>query len=223
MLQVLYKNNQLIACNKPPGLAVQPDKTGDPTFLSQVEAYCKHPLHVVHRLDRPVSGLILFAKSKSAMTAMTEQFRQRKVKKEYLAVVQQAPPAPDGTLVHFLKKNEAKNLATAFAEEQPGTERSELRYRTLGSSERYHLLHIEMITGRHHQIRAQLAAIGCPIRGDVKYGFRRSNPDRSIHLHAWRLAFDHPVSGERVALEVAPPEEAVWQIFVEAGALDNPA
>jgi len=216
MLEVLYKNNQLIACNKPAGIAVQPDKTGDLTFLHQAETYCKHPLHVIHRLDRPVSGLILFAKSKSAMTTMTDQFRKHSVQKEYLAVVQQRPPETEGTLIHFLRKNEAKNLAVAFLSEQPGTERSELRYRLLGSSERYHLLHIQMITGRHHQIRAQLAAIGCPIKGDVKYGFRRSNPDRSILLHAWRLAFDHPVSGERVQLEAPVPEAFQWDNFFPA-------
>nr|MBP6829000.1 RNA pseudouridine synthase [Saprospiraceae bacterium] len=181
-------------------------------FQEQVEAYCKQPLHAVNRLDRPVSGLVVFAKTKSAMTALTEQFRNRSVEKTYLAVVQELPAEPEGTLVHFLRKNEAKNLAKAFTEEQPGTERAEIRYRLLGSSERYHLLEIQLITGRHHQIRAQLAAIGSPVKGDVKYGFRRSNRDRSIHLHAWRIAFDHPVSGERIRLEALPPkEDAVWK------------
>ena len=216
MLPVLYKNNQLIACNKPPGIAVQPDKTGDLAFLQQVEAYCKHPLHVIHRLDRPVSGLILFAKSKTAMATMSAQFRSRKVDKEYLAIVRNPPPAQEGVLIHFLKKNEAKNLATVFETEQAGTERSELQYRVLGNSERYHLLHIRLITGRHHQIRAQLGAIGCPVRGDVKYGFQRNNPDRSIQLHAWRLAFDHPVSGERVQLEAPIPEDSIWAAFADA-------
>ena len=119
-------------------------------------------------------------------------------------------------MIHFLKKNEAKNLATVFETEQAGTERSELQYRVLGNSERYHLLHIRLITGRHHQIRAQLGAIGCPVRGDVKYGFQRNNPDRSIQLHAWRLAFDHPVSGERVQLEAPIPEDSIWAAFADA-------
>ena len=212
MLSILYKDHQLIALNKAPGIATQPDKTGDIALLALVEAYCRQPLHPVHRLDRPVSGIVLFAKTKSAMAALTEQFRSRTVEKTYLAVVQQLPPEPEGTLVHFVKKNEAKNLAAVTAEERPGTERAELRYRLSGSSDRYHLLEIELITGRHHQIRAQLAAIGCPIKGDVKYGFRRSNRDRSIHLHAWKLAFDHPVSGERIHLEAPVPEgDAVWE------------
>lgn len=214
MLDILYKDHQVIALNKPVGIAVQTDKTGDPAFQAQVEAYCKQPLHAPHRLDRPVSGVVLFAKTKAAMTALTEQLRSRSVEKTYLAVVQNLPPEAEGSLVHFLRKNEAKNLAIAYTEEQPGTERAEIRYRVLGSSERYHLLEIQLITGRHHQIRAQLAAIGCPVKGDVKYGFRRGNRDRSIHLHAWKIAFDHPVSGERISLEAAlPGEDAVWKAF----------
>ncbi|MEI6411684.1 MAG: RNA pseudouridine synthase [Bacteroidota bacterium] len=214
MLKVLYKNNQLIAFEKPAGIAVQADKTGDVPFLQLAEAYCKHPLHPVHRIDRPVSGVVLFARSKSAMTAMTEQMRLAQVEKEYLAVVQQLPPESEGTLIHYIRKNQEKNISVALNEEAPGSERAELHYRVLGSSERYHLLKLKLITGRHHQIRAQLAAIGCPIKGDVKYGARRSNTDRSIHLHAWRMAFEHPVSGERVLIEAAVPDsDSVWQAF----------
>lgn len=216
MLNVLYKNNQLIAVDKPAGIAVQPDKTGDTPLQQLVEAYCKHPLHAVHRIDRPVSGLVLFARSASAMTTMTEQMRQGTVEKEYLAVVQELPPEPEGHLVHYIRKNQAKNISVALTEATPGAERAELYYLLLGSSERYHLLKIRLITGRHHQIRAQLAAIGCHVKGDVKYGARRNNPDRSIHLHAWRLAFDHPVSGERVQLEAPlPAGDPVWQAFGE--------
>jgi len=213
MLDVLIKNNQFIAFNKPPGIAVQPDKTGDPTFLDQAETYCKHPLQVVHRIDRPVSGIILFAKSKAAMTALSRQFQARTVGKEYLAIVQQLPQEPEATLVHFLRKQSGKNTVMAFVSDSPGAERAELHYRVLASSDRYHLLHIQLLTGRHHQIRSQLAAIGCPIKGDVKYGFRRNNPDRSIQLHAWRLAFDHPVSGNRIQLEATLPDDAVWRAF----------
>lgn len=213
MLDILYKDHQIIAVNKPPGIAVQPDKTGDRCLQNLAEVYCKHPLHLVHRLDRPASGIVLFAKTKSAMTALTEQFRFRTVDKTYLAVVQNPPSQPEGALVHFVRKNEAKNLSAVFPDERPGTERAELHYRLKSSSERYHLLEIQLVTGRHHQIRAQLAAIGCPVKGDVKYGFRRSNRDRSIHLHAWRLAFDHPVSGERIAVEAASPQDAVWRAF----------
>lgn len=214
MLEPIYKNNQLIAFNKPAGIAVPPDKTGDTSLQEMAEAYCQHPLHAIHRIDRPVSGVVLFARSKSAMTAMTEQLRQRTVLKEYLAVVQNAPPQPAGALVHYIKKNAGKNLALAYPEELPNSERAELEYLLLESSERYHLLHIRLITGRHHQIRAQLSAIGCPIKGDVKYGARRGNSDRSIHLHAWRMTFDHPVSGERVQLEAPLPDtDAVWRAF----------
>lgn len=213
MLDILYKDHQLIALNKAPGIAVQPDKTGDVTLQAQAEAYCRQPLHLAHRLDRPVSGVVVFAKTKTAMTALTEQFRSRTVEKTYLAVVQNLPSEPEGNLVHFLRKNETKNISIVSTESDTAAERAELHYRLLGSSERYHVLEIQLITGRHHQIRAQLAAIGCPVKGDVKYGFRRSNRDRSIHLHAWRLAFDHPVSGERIRLEAKLPEDPVWQAF----------
>ena len=213
MLDILYKDHQIIALNKAPGIAVQPDKTGDVTLQAQAEAYCRQPLHLAHRLDRPVSGVVVYAKTKTAMTALTEQFRSRAVEKTYLAVVQNLPPEPEGTLIHFLRKNEAKNISIVASESDAGAERAELHYRLLGSSERYHLLEIQLITGRHHQIRAQLAAIGCPVKGDVKYGFRRSNRDRSLHLHAWKLAFDHPVSGERIQLVAKLPEDPVWQAF----------
>lgn len=217
MLAILHENPAFLVVNKPAGLATQPDKTGDESLLLLAEKHCGHPLHLVHRLDRPVSGLVLLAKTAEAMSLFSAQFQARAVQKEYLAVVQNPPPKSEGALVHFLKKNSQKNIATAFEQEQPGTERAELRYHLLDSSERYHLLHIQLISGRHHQIRAQLAAIGCPIKGDVKYGARRSNPDRSIHLHAWRLAFDNPATGERITLEAPRPEEVLWQAFALPG------
>ena len=216
MLDVLYKNNQLIAFNKPNNVPVQPDKTGDVAFLQLAETYCKHPLHVVHRIDRPVSGIILMARSKAAMTAMTEQMRQRTITRTYLAVVSQAPAEPEGVLIHFLRKNQQKNVVMAYPEETANTERAELSYKLIDSSERYHLLEIQLVTGRHHQIRAQLAAIGCPVKGDVKYGAKRGNPDRSIHLHAWKMEFDHPVSGERIKLQAALPNaDGLWKSFAE--------
>jgi 23S rRNA pseudouridine1911/1915/1917 synthase len=149
------------------------------------------------------------------MTALTEQFKNREISKEYLAIVGQLPPQQEGTLVHFLRKNEAKNISVAYAEETPGAERAELKYRVLGSSDRYHLLHIQLLTGRHHQIRAQLSAIGCPIRGDVKYGFKRANKNRSIDLHAWKLSFEHPHSGETLSVTAPLPDEVVWKAFGE--------
>jgi 23S rRNA pseudouridine1911/1915/1917 synthase len=213
MLDIIYKDNQLLVVNKPPGLPVRPDKTGDKTLQDLAEAYCHHPVHVAHHIDRPVSGLVLLAKNPTAMTALTGQFSQRTVDKEYLAVVQNPPPAPEGVAVHYLRPNAAKNHSEAFTEKKPGTQRAELSYRLLASSERYHLLLVRLITGRHHQIRAQLAALGCPVRGDVKYGFRRGLPDRSIGLHAWRLGFDHPVSGERLRLEAPLPDDPLWASF----------
>ncbi len=213
-MDILLKNNQLLVANKPAGIPVQDDPTGDASFLQMAEAYCHHPLFVVHRLDRPVSGVTVFAKTKTAAASLNAQLQARTVEKEYLAVVQNPPPDQEGTLVHYIRKNAAKNLATAYPDDKPGSERAEMRYRLLGSSERYHLLHIVLITGRHHQIRAQLAAIGCPVKGDVKYGARRSNKDRSIHLHAWRMAFDHPVSGERIHITATPPaDDPVWKAF----------
>lgn len=197
-------------------MPAQADKTGDESLLQWAENQCEHPLHPVHRLDRPASGVLLLAKTAAAMTEMQRQFQQHTVEKEYLAVVGALPPETEGTLVHYLQKTGGQNRATAFAEARPNTERAELHYRLLGSSQRYHLLLVRLVTGRHHQIRAQLAAIGCPIKGDVKYGSRRGNRDRSIHLHAWRLAFEHPGSGEWIALEAPVPlEDPVWRALHE--------
>lgn len=208
---ILFQDSLLIAVNKPAGMPVQADKTGDPALLEWAEAACEQSLYLVHRLDRPATGILLLAKNPLAVAQLQQQFQNRTVEKEYLAVVATLPPEPEGTLVHFLQKNAAKNRAFATIEERPGTDRAELHYRLLGSSTSYHLLHIRLITGRHHQIRAQLAAIGCPIKGDVKYGARRSNRDRSIHLHAWRLAFEHPGSGEWMQLEAPVPQgDPVW-------------
>jgi 23S rRNA pseudouridine1911/1915/1917 synthase len=215
MTNVLYKNNQLIAFDKPAGIAVQADKTGDKPFIDLAENYCQHTLQLVHRIDRPVTGIVLFAKSKAGLTEISKQFEARTVVKEYLAVVKEMPKEKEATLIHYLKKNEAKNTSHAYDTEQPNTERAELSYRWIASSDNYHLLLVNLHTGRHHQIRTQFAAIGCPIKGDVKYGFKRGNKDRSIHLHAWKLAFDHPVSGERVKIVAPIPKDAIWDAFEE--------
>lgn len=214
MLDVLINNEFFIACNKAPGIASQPDKTGDESLLQLAEVRCKRPLHPVNRLDRPVSGIALFAKTKAIMTELTDQFRHRTVQKVYLAVVQNEPAKEEDNLIHYLLKNQAKNIVTAFAEERPDAELAELKYRLVGKSDRYFLLEIYPITGKHHQIRAQLAAINCPIKGDVKYGARRSNADRSIHLHAWKLTFDHPRSGAPVELVAAPPKDVIWDALL---------
>lgn len=210
---VLYKNNQLIAFSKPVAIGVQPDKTEDKSLLDFAEIYCKSKLHVIHRLDRPASGVVLFAKNKKALAHLNQQFKDRKVEKVYLAVVKNAPEEPEGQLVHYVYKNNVKNKSIAATEEQPGSKKAVLNYKVIGKIDNYSLVQIELLTGRFHQIRAQLAAIGCPIKGDVKYGFKRGNKDRSIHLHAWKLQFMHPVSDERVELVADVPADNVWQAF----------
>ncbi len=210
---VLYKNNQLIAFNKPASLAIQKANAEEKTLLDFAQIYCKHPVHLIHRLDQPASGLILFAKNKKALAAINAQFQERKIEKTYLAVVKNQPPQTKGKLEHFLKKNARTNRSTAHLEKIPNSKKSILDYELISSIDNYHLLKIQLHTGRHHQIRAQLAAINCPIKGDVKYGFRRSNTDRSIHLHAWKLAFRHPVTSEKIELTAPIPEETVWQAF----------
>lgn len=213
---LIYKNNQLVAFNKPPGLAVQEDESEEKSLHALGEIYTKGKLYVIHRLDQPASGVILFAKTHGALVSLNEQFRERKTEKIYLAVVGEAPAVPEGTLIHYLRKDGRKNTSKASAEPTEGAKKAELHYRQLAASDRYYLLEIRLTTGRHHQIRAQLAALGCPIKGDVKYGFRRSNRDRSIHLHAWQLRFTHPVSGELVSLSAPPPTgDPVWDAFRE--------
>lgn len=211
---VIYKNNQLIAFNKPNGLAVQHDQGEEKSLHALGEIYTKGKLFIIHRLDQPATGVILFAKTPNALVSLNEQFRSRETEKTYLAVVGEMPPEPEATIIHYLRKDGKKNKSFASDKPAPGTKRAELSYKHIASSERYHLLQIHLHTGRHHQIRAQLAAIGCPIKGDVKYGFRRSNRDRSIHLHAWKLSFQHPVSREAVLLEAdLPAGDPVWEAF----------
>ncbi len=209
---VIAKNNQFIAFNKPAGIPVQADKTGDKPLLQLAEIYTKSKLFLAHRLDRPATGVVVFAKTKTMVGSLGDQFKERSVHKTYLAVVKDLPKESSGTLRHFLQKDGKTNRTGVSADESLG-DLSEMNYRVLASSDSYHLLEVQLITGRHHQIRAQLAAIGCPIKGDVKYGARRGNRDRSIHLHAWKLAFRHPVSGERVELTAPPPDDPVWNAF----------
>ncbi|HMO41322.1 MAG TPA: RNA pseudouridine synthase [Saprospiraceae bacterium] len=211
---VLYKNNQFIAFNKPANVPVQADKTGDKDLLGLGEIYTKSTLHLIHRLDRPATGVVLFAKTSGALAALNEQFQNRSVQKTYLAVVKNAPPHDEGTLLHFLRKNARQNRSFATETETPGSKRAELQYRLIGSSDNYQLLEIRLISGRHHQIRAQLSAIGCPVKGDDKYGFRRANADHSIHLHAWKLRFQHPISGnwEEIVAPL-PAHDPVWAAF----------
>jgi 23S rRNA pseudouridine1911/1915/1917 synthase len=210
---VLYKNNQLIAFNKPPGIPVQSDKTGDTSLLVLAQAYTRRNLELIHRIDRTASGVVLLSKASTALASLNKQFQERKVTKTYLAIVKNKPPKEKDTLKHFLQKNEKLNRSVAHDKEIAHSKEAVMTYEVLGSSDNYYLLKIELHTGRHHQIRAQLAAIGCPIKGDAKYGFKRSNPDRSIHLHAWKIAFDHPISGTREEIVAPLPEEQLWEFF----------
>lgn len=211
---VLYKNNQLIAFNKPANVPVQEDKTGDKPLLGLAEIYAKSKLNLIHRLDRPATGVVLFAKTHGALVSLNEQFQQKAVQKTYLAVVKDPPPQTEGTLIHFLRKNQKDNRSFVSVEETPNSKRAELHYKIIGSSDHYHLLEIELVTGRHHQIRAQLSAIGCPVKGDTKYGAKRDNFDHSIHLHAWKLRFQHPVSGEMEEIVAPiPVDDPVWKAF----------
>lgn len=219
--RILYEDNHLIAVNKLPGEIVQGDKTGDATLTDAVKQYIKTKydkpgevfLGVVHRLDRPVSGVVVFARTSKALARMNELFRERKTEKVYWAVVNQQPPKEKDTLVHFLRKNEQKNKSYASDSALPGSLRCELSYELLASSDRYFLLEVHPLTGRHHQIRVQLSTMGCIIKGDLKYGAERSNEDGSIHLHARKLSFTHPVSKQEINVVAPVPEEKLWKYF----------
>ena len=215
---VLYEDNHLIAVNKPAGVLVQGDETGDATLSDFVKAdiarrYNKPGavfLGTIHRIDRPVSGVVLFARTSKALSRMNELFRTRDITKRYLAVVEGRPAKAGQTLVHWLTKNEGANKATAYVRDTPGASRCELDYLLLGSSGRHSVLEVKPLTGRSHQIRCQLAAIGCPIGGDLKYGASEPLPDRSIALHARSLSFVHPVTKKTVVITAPVPDLVIW-------------
>ncbi len=211
---VLLKNNQFIVINKPPGIPVQPDKTKDKSLLELAQAYTKQKLFLTHRIDRPVSGIVVFAKNKKALAFINEQFKQRKTKKTYWAVVKKGELPNEGKLVHYLLKDQRTNQSKIYEKEITHSKKVTLNYKVLRSSDNYQLLEIQLLSGRHHQIRAQLAFIGFPVKGDVKYGFRRSNKDRSIHLHARVLSFLHPVKKEEVQIVAPLPDDNLWQSFL---------
>ena len=222
-MKILYEDNHLIAVRKRVGDIVQGDKTGDVPLSDMVKNFLKDKyqkpgnvyLGVVHRLDRPVSGIVLFAKTSKALPRLNKMFAEHKgVKKTYLSIVANKPSQPQGTLTHWLTRNEKQNTARAYDREVPGSKKAVLDYRLIAQSERYFLLEIELHTGRHHQIRCQLSKMGCPIRGDLKYGAPRSNPDGGISLHAWRLELEHPVSHQNIVIEAPLPEERLWQEIV---------
>jgi 23S rRNA pseudouridine1911/1915/1917 synthase len=219
---ILFEDNHLIAVNKRCGDIVQGDKTGDKTLGDDIKAYLKAKydkpgnvfLGVTHRIDRPTSGVLLFARTSKSLTRMNEFFRNDgSIKKTYWAVVDAKPDPAEATLEHWLVRNEKQNKSYASHEEQKEAKKASLTYRFLASSDRFHLLEIELHTGRHHQIRAQLAAIGIHIKGDLKYGFPRSNKDEGIHLHARTIRFTHPVTLEPVSITASVPNDPVWKYF----------
>jgi len=217
-LQVLYEDNHLIIVNKRPGDIVQGDKTGDTPLSEVLKEYIKLKynkpgnvyLGVVHRLDRPTSGIVLFARTSKALPRLNQLFKDKEAKKTYWAIVKNMPPKQEDTLTHYLKRNTKQNKSVAHIKEVPESKKAILHYRVLKKLDNYYLLEIDLETGRHHQIRSQLSAIGCPIKGDLKYGFDRSNKDASISLHARKLSFTHPVSKEEIEVLALPPLDPVW-------------
>lgn len=220
-MQVVYEDNHIIIVNKQSGEIVQGDKTGDRPLSDIVKQYIKEKyqkpgevfLGVVHRLDRPVSGLVVFARTSKALTRLNKMFAEGEVHKTYWAIVKNMPEQPEGTLTHWLVRNEKQNKSYAFTTEKPNAKKAILKYKVIGRSDNYTLLEVNLMTGRHHQIRCQLAAMGCPIKGDLKYGAPRSNPDGSISLMSRHVEFTHPVSKLQIAVEAPLPEDSLWQSF----------
>lgn len=217
-LQILHEDNHIIVVNKRVGDIVQGDKTEDKPLSEVVKEYIKEKyqkpgevfLGVVHRLDRPTSGIVVFARTSKALTRLNELFANRETQKTYWAVVKNKPEKDHDALVHYLKRNEKNNTSKAHLKEVPESKKANLDYKIIKTLDNYFALEINLHTGRHHQIRAQLAAIGCPIKGDLKYGFDRSNPDSGIHLHARKLVFIHPVSKETLEIIAPTPKDAIW-------------
>jgi Pseudouridylate synthases, 23S RNA-specific len=221
-MQVVFEDNHIIAVNKSVSEIVQGDKTGDEPLSESLKRWLKEKydkpgnvfLGVTHRLDRPVSGLVLFAKTSKALTRLNEMFRTGEIKKTYWAIVKTAPETPEKELTHYLVRNEKQNKSYAYDSEKPNSKKAVLSYKILAKSDNYTLLEIQLKTGRHHQIRCQLAKIGSPIKGDLKYGFPRSNPDAGISLHAREISFIHPVSKNEVTITAPVPSDNLWQSFM---------
>ncbi len=219
---VIYEDNHLIIVNKKSGVIVQGDKTGDKNLAEYVKDYIKEKydkpgdvfLGTVHRLDRPVSGLIIFARTSKALERMNEMFKKRKIQKTYWAITRNKPTEKNGRLTHWLVKNSVTNKVTAHDKEVPESKKAELTYRYIGRINDYHLIEVSPITGRSHQIRVQLAAMGCPIRGDIKYGYPKGNADGSICLHSRRVYFMHPTKKEPLLCKAALPEQPFWEEFL---------
>ena len=222
-IEVLYEDNHVIVVNKKPSDIVQGDKTGDITLPDLIKEYLKEKYDkpgnvfcgVVHRLDRPTSGVVVFAKTSKALSRLNEQFREKETNKIYWAVVENKPQKNTSRLENFLRKNEKQNKSYVVKDDTKDAKKAILNYKLLCSSDKYHLLEVTLETGRHHQIRAQLANIGCIIKGDLKYGAKRSNPDNSIHLHARQLTFTHPTTKELITVVAPVTSDSLWQWFQE--------
>ena len=220
-MTVVYEDNHIVVVNKTSSEIVQGDKTGDTPLSEMVKQYLKEKYNkpgnvfigVTHRLDRPVSGLVVFAKTSKALPRLNEMFRNGEVKKTYWAIVKECPKETEGELVHYLVRNEKQNKSYAYDKEVKNSKKAVLHYKLIGHSQNYYLLEVDLKTGRHHQIRCQLAKMGCPIKGDLKYGSPRSNPDGSICLHARTVQFVHPVSKEMIRLTAPVPEGNLWNGF----------
>ena len=220
-MQVLYEDNHIIIVSKTTGEIVQGDKTGDKPLSETVKQYIKEAyakpgdvfLGVVHRLDRPVFGLVLFARTSKALSRLNAMFANGEVKKRYWAIVKDMPPQSEGTLTHWLVRNEKQNKSYAYDREVPHSKKAILDYKVIGKSDNYYLLEVDLKTGRHHQIRCQLAKMGCPIKGDLKYGAKRSNPDGSISLLSHSMQLIHPVSKKEIVVEAPLPNDNLWRSF----------
>ena len=222
ILTVLYEDNHLIAVKKLSGEIIQSDQTGDTTLAEKVKDYIKKKykkpgevfLGIIHRLDRPVGGVIIFARTSKALKRMNELFREKKIKKEYWAIVEEKPPLEEEQLINWLKKNQDKNRSRAYEKEVKASKKAILSYQLVGRSKNYFYLKINPLTGRHHQIRVQLSFIGCRIKGDVKYGAKRTNKDGGIHLFAKSLSFVHPIKKEPLTISANPPIDPLWNEFL---------
>ncbi|MDD3902512.1 MAG: RNA pseudouridine synthase [Sphaerochaeta sp.] len=221
--RILYEDNHLLVINKLCGELVQGDDTGDVTLADKAKHYLKETYHkegnvylgIPHRLDRPTSGIVVYAKTEKALIRLNEMFKGSSVKKIYWAIVDKLPSQEEGTLIHYIIRDTKQNKSIATPIERKGSKLAKLDYRLIASSKTYHLLEIQLHTGRHHQIRAQLAAIGLHIKGDLKYGFPRSNPDGGICLHARKITFSHPVKKTEIELIADPAPDALWQAFLQ--------
>jgi len=224
-MDILFEDNHLIAVNKTNNETVQPDKSGDLSLEDKVKAYIKSKynkpgdvfLGVVHRIDRPVSGVVVFARTSKALTRMNQLFKDKKVKKTYYAIIKGRPVKKEDDLQHYIARNNRKNKSFAYDKQVPDSKLSELSYRFVAASDNYSLLEIDLKTGRHHQIRTQLSKMEMPIKGDLKYGFPRSNPDGGISLHSYSIGFEHPVKKEELIIKAPVPKDVLWKAFEEKG------